>query len=59
MWVDPMGEDFQKLSDLVDERILTVEVARAFPLEGAAGAYRLNLDGHTSAKIVVTIDDPH
>ena len=53
-----MGEDLQELSDLVDERKLTVEVARTFPLEGAADAYRLNMDGHTRGKIVVTIDSP-
>ena len=54
-----MGEDLQELSALVDERKLTVEVARTFPLEGAADAYRLNMDDHTPAKIVVTIDSSH
>ena len=59
MWVDLMGDDLQELSALADERKLTVEVARTFPLERAADAYRLNMDGHTRGKIVVTIDSPH
>jgi len=54
MWVDPAGADLQILADLVDERGFTVEVARSFPLEQAADAYRLNMLGHTRGKIVVT-----
>ncbi|KFF60507.1 alcohol dehydrogenase [Cryobacterium sp. MLB-32] len=54
MWVDPAGADLQKLADLVEEHAFTVEVARSFPLDQAADAYRLNMLGHTRGKIVVT-----
>jgi NADPH:quinone reductase-like Zn-dependent oxidoreductase len=57
MWVNPVGADLDRLSRLVDERRLTVEVARTFPLEDAAGAYRANMEGHTRGKIIVRIDD--
>ncbi|TDK28199.1 NADP-dependent oxidoreductase [Arthrobacter crusticola] len=55
MWVSPIGADLERLSHLVDERRLTVEVARVFPLENAAEALRLNMAGHTRGKIIVKI----
>ncbi|MBB5640736.1 NADPH:quinone reductase-like Zn-dependent oxidoreductase [Cryobacterium roopkundense] len=54
MWVDPAGADLKRLADLVDEHGFSVEVARSFPLDQAADAYRLNMLGHTRGKIVVT-----
>ncbi|MFJ4264038.1 NADP-dependent oxidoreductase [Paenarthrobacter nicotinovorans] len=56
MWVSPVGADLQELADLVDEQKLQVEVAETFPLADAADAFRLNMDGHTRGKIVVTVD---
>jgi NADPH:quinone reductase-like Zn-dependent oxidoreductase len=53
MWVTPIGADLERLSHLVDERRLTVEVARVYPLENAAEAFRLNMEGHTRGKIIV------
>ncbi|WP_445155523.1 zinc-binding dehydrogenase [Arthrobacter sp. Hor0625] len=35
---------------------LRVEVAQAFQLARAADAFRLNMEGHTRGKIVVTVD---
>ena len=55
MWVNPVGADLQELADLVDAQKLQVEVAQTFPLADAADAFRLNMDGHTRGKIVVTV----
>ncbi|RAX18802.1 NADP-dependent oxidoreductase [Pseudarthrobacter sp. AG30] len=56
MWVSPVGAQLQELADLVDERKMRVEVAEVFPLARAADAFRLNMEGHTRGKIVVTVD---
>jgi NADPH:quinone reductase-like Zn-dependent oxidoreductase len=57
MWVNPVGAELQELADLVDQHNIRVEVARTFPLPEAADAFRLNMEGHTRGKIVVTVDD--
>jgi NADPH:quinone reductase-like Zn-dependent oxidoreductase len=57
MWVNPVGADLERLARLVDERRLKVEVARTFPLDQAAEAFRLNMEGHTRGKIIVKVDD--
>ncbi|WP_223944567.1 NADP-dependent oxidoreductase [Arthrobacter sp. StoSoilB20] len=55
MWVNPVGAELQQLADLVDEHKIRVEVATALPLAEAADAFRLNMEGHTRGKIVVTV----
>lgn len=55
MWVNPVGAELQELADLVDGNKLQVEVAETFPLAEAAEAFRLNMEGHTRGKIVVTV----
>ncbi|MDR6437881.1 NADPH:quinone reductase-like Zn-dependent oxidoreductase [Paenarthrobacter nicotinovorans] len=55
MWVNPVGAELQQLADLVDEHKIRVEVATALPLSEAADAFRLNMEGHTRGKIVVTV----
>ncbi|WP_422758655.1 NADP-dependent oxidoreductase [Paenarthrobacter sp. C1] len=55
MWVNPVGAELQELADLVDGNKLQVEVAESFPLAEAAEAFRLNMEGHTRGKIVVTV----
>lgn len=55
MWVNPVGAELQELADLVDEHKIRVEVARVLPLAEAADAFRLNMEGHTRGKIVVTV----
>ncbi|TFC15244.1 NADP-dependent oxidoreductase [Cryobacterium algoritolerans] len=55
MWVSPVAADLRALADLVDAGTLTVEVARSFPLEEAADAFRLSMEGHTRGKIVVRV----
>ena len=57
MWVTPVRAELQELADLVDEHNIRVEVSRTFPLPEAADAFRLNMEGHTRGKIVVTVDD--
>lgn len=55
LWVRPDAADLTTLSDLVDAGALTVEVAKTFPLERAGDAQRLNAEGHTRGKVVVTV----
>lgn len=56
MWVSPVGVDLQELAELVDQRNIRVEVAKVLPLAQSADAFRLNMEGHTRGKIVVTVD---
>ncbi|MET8545888.1 NADP-dependent oxidoreductase [Kitasatospora sp. NPDC004799] len=55
VFVRPDAADLAALTDLAESDRLTVEVAATFPLEQAADAQRLNADGHTRGKIVVTV----
>ncbi|MEQ4566579.1 NADP-dependent oxidoreductase [Paenarthrobacter sp. CAP02] len=55
MWVTPVGAELQELSELVDQHKLKVEVAQTFPLAQSAEAFRLNMEGHTRGKVVVTV----
>ncbi|MCX4979899.1 NADP-dependent oxidoreductase [Streptomyces sp. NBC_00572] len=54
-WVRPDPVDLAALADLVDEGVLTVRVARTFPLEQAADAQRANAAGGLNGKVVVTV----
>jgi NADPH:quinone reductase-like Zn-dependent oxidoreductase len=55
-WVRPDAADLAALSELAERGVIEVEVAATFPLEKAADAQRLNAEGHTRGKIVVTVD---
>ena len=55
MWVNPVAADLRAVAALVEAGTLTVEVARSFPLEEAADAFRLSMEGHTRGKIVVRV----
>lgn len=55
-WVRPDAEDLRRLSELADQGVVSVHVSRTFPLERAAEAQRLNQEGRTRGKIVVTVD---
>ncbi|MDQ6740316.1 MAG: zinc-binding dehydrogenase, partial [Actinomycetota bacterium] len=48
-------EDLQALADLAHAGKLTVEVAKTFPLEQTADAYRLSMEGHPRGKIIVYV----
>ncbi|MFE1548485.1 NADP-dependent oxidoreductase [Streptomyces sp. NPDC058718] len=54
-WVRPDAADLAAVGDLVDEGVLTVRVARTFPLERAAEAQRANAEGGLNGKVVVTV----
>ncbi|MEV7690496.1 NADP-dependent oxidoreductase [Streptomyces bungoensis] len=55
-FVRPDAEDLGKLSELAEQGDLSVNVQETFPLERAADAHRLNQEGRTRGKIVVTVD---
>lgn len=55
-FVRPDADDLQRLTQLVEQDVVTVHVSETFPLERAADAYRLNAEGRTRGKIVVTVD---
>ncbi|WP_329277052.1 NADP-dependent oxidoreductase [Streptomyces sp. NBC_00691] len=54
-WVRPDPVDLAALADLVDDGVLSVRVARTFPLEQAADAQRANAAGGLNGKVVVTV----
>ncbi|MEV4941731.1 NADP-dependent oxidoreductase [Streptomyces zaomyceticus] len=54
-WVRPDPVDLAALADLVDDDVLSVRVARTFPLERAADAQRANAAGGLNGKVVVTV----
>ncbi|MFE7776772.1 NADP-dependent oxidoreductase [Streptomyces sp. NPDC057445] len=56
VFVRPNPADLYRLSELAEEEVISVHVARTFPLEKTADAHRLNEEGHTRGKIVVTVD---
>ncbi|MET7476236.1 NADP-dependent oxidoreductase [Streptomyces sp. NPDC005648] len=55
-WVRPDARDLLKLTELAEQGVVSVHVSQTFPLERAAEAYRLNEEGRTRGKIVVTVD---
>ncbi|MFI9764241.1 NADP-dependent oxidoreductase [Streptomyces sp. NPDC051963] len=55
-WVRPDAEDLLRLSELAEQGVVSVHVSETFPLEHAADAHRLNQEGRTRGKIVVTVD---
>ncbi|MGW7366599.1 NADP-dependent oxidoreductase [Streptomyces sp. NPDC054841] len=56
VFVRPNTADLYRLSELAEEEVISVHVARSFPLEKAADAHRLSQEGHARGKIVVTVD---
>ncbi|MEV7193133.1 NADP-dependent oxidoreductase [Streptomyces sp. NPDC093510] len=55
-FVRPDAADLQRLSELVEQDVVTVHVDETFPLERAADAHRLSEKGRTRGKVVVTVD---
>ncbi|MGJ3559143.1 zinc-binding dehydrogenase [Streptomyces sp. INA 01156] len=43
------------MSELAEQGAVRVHVSKTFPLERAADAHRLNQEGRTRGKIVVTV----
>ncbi|MBT2529025.1 NADP-dependent oxidoreductase [Streptomyces sp. ISL-99] len=55
LFVRPDAADLAALTELAERGALSVDVAAVFPLEKAADALRLSMDGHTRGKIVITV----
>ncbi|WP_371672555.1 NADP-dependent oxidoreductase [Streptomyces sp. NBC_00289] len=55
-FVRPDSEDLLRLTELVESGVVSVHVSDTFPLERAAEAHRLNQEGRTRGKIVVTVE---
>ncbi|MFF4397840.1 NADP-dependent oxidoreductase [Streptomyces sp. NPDC001480] len=55
-FVRPDAEDLGRLSELAEQGAVSVHVSETFPLERTADAQRLNQEGRTRGKIVVTVD---
>ncbi|MEV5611132.1 NADP-dependent oxidoreductase [Streptomyces sp. NPDC052225] len=55
VWVRPDAADLTALAGLADSGALTVHVDRTFPLAETAAAWRLNQEGRTRGKIVLTV----
>ncbi|MFF8714790.1 NADP-dependent oxidoreductase [Streptomyces sp. NPDC015184] len=54
-YVRPDAGDLAHLAELAEQGVVTVHVDRVFPLAEAAEAHRLNEQGRTRGKIVVTV----
>ncbi|AWI27776.1 MULTISPECIES: NADP-dependent oxidoreductase [Streptomyces] len=57
LFVRPNTADLYRLSELAEEEVVSVRVARVLPLERAAEAHRLSEEGHPQGKIVVSVAD--
>lgn len=57
-FVRPDAADLARLTELVEEDVVTVHVQETFPLDRAADAFRLIEQGRTRGKVVVTVDWP-
>ncbi|MFJ7068441.1 NADP-dependent oxidoreductase [Streptomyces sp. NPDC101115] len=57
VWVRPDGAGLTTLAALADEGRLTVFVEKVLPLREAAEAWRLNSEGHTRGKLVLSVGD--
>ncbi|MEW1954493.1 NADP-dependent oxidoreductase [Terrabacter sp. NPDC080008] len=55
VWVRPDGAALTHLTRLVEEVALSVPVARTFPLEQLAEAFRVSMEGHAAGKIVLRV----
>lgn len=55
-FVRPDPRDLGHLSELAEQGVVSVHVSKTFPLERTADAHRLNQEGRTRGKIVVTVD---
>ncbi|WP_081240406.1 NADP-dependent oxidoreductase [Streptomyces viridosporus] len=54
-FVRPDPQDLRRLSELAEQGVVSVHVSETFPLERTADAHRLNQEGRTRGKIVVTV----
>jgi NADPH2:quinone reductase len=54
-WVRPDSPDLTALAELIDAGMVTVHVARTFPLEETAAAHELSATGHVQGKVVIRV----
>ena len=54
IWVRPDASELERLSLLVEDGTLSVDVAQTFPLQEAARAFQESMSGHGTGKIVLT-----
>ncbi|MGW0581707.1 NADP-dependent oxidoreductase [Streptomyces sp. NPDC002920] len=54
-FVRPDADDLTRLAELAEQGVVSVHVSETFPLDRAADAHRLNQEGRTRGKIVVTV----
>ena len=54
VWVRPGTEELVRLSLLVEDGSLSVDVAQTFPMQEAARAFEASMSGHGSGKVVLT-----
>lgn len=54
IWVRPDARELERLSALVEDGTLSVDVAETFPMQEAAQAFESSMSGHGSGKIVLT-----
>lgn len=54
IWVRPDAAELERLSVLVEDGSLGVDVAQTFPMEEAAAAFSASMSGHGAGKIVLT-----
>ncbi|MDJ0311720.1 NADP-dependent oxidoreductase [Arthrobacter sp. H35-D1] len=54
IWVRPDAAELERLSLLVEDGTLSVDVAQTFPLQEAARAFQESMSGHGTGKIVLT-----
>ncbi|MDT0156151.1 NADP-dependent oxidoreductase [Microbacterium sp. ARD32] len=53
IWVRPDGAETARLAAMAAERVLRVEIAKTFPLEGVADAFRESRTRHVRGKLVI------
>lgn len=53
VWVRPDASELERLSTLVQDGTLSVDVAQTFPLQEAAQAFEASMSGHGNGKIVL------
>lgn len=54
IWVRPSAIDLDRLTAMVENGSLTVDVGSTFPMQDLAAAYEASMSGHGDGKIVVT-----
>lgn len=54
IWVRPDGRELDRLSALVDDGKLTINVVSTYPMQEAAAAFGESMAGHAGGKIVLT-----